>query len=119
MIEKQGPIKATKEDVARDLIADLELCEAATPAPWTDDCNAWPFGEDNLVCWPFVRSQPDPGRDNGVSPLVCCMGSDEDYPNAGADAAMIAAAREGWPAAIRRALAAESRVAELEARGNV
>jgi len=74
----------------RDLEADLAICEAATPGPWMD------HKEHDL--WREVRANH--------SMIADCLTD--------SDARFIAEAREGWPHAIRRALAAEARVAELE-----
>jgi len=72
----------------RDLEADLERCNAATPGPWVYDKN-------DVDIW----SQPDPWR-------VCSVGL---Y----ADMVFIAEAREGWPHAIERAIKAEAEVERL------
>jgi hypothetical protein len=61
-------IEPTAADLARDLAADLKLCEAARPPYWTFE--------------------------------------DESFPRR---------AKEGWPAAIRRAVSAEDRAARLAA----
>ena len=76
--------------VKRDLKADLELCNEATPGPWE--------AEDGLA-----------------DPMVV-MGRDYShyfYVHTEWDAQFIAQAREGWPHAIERALEAESLVNEL------
>lgn len=68
----------------RDLKADLELCNRATPGPWE--------AEDGLA-----------------DPMVV-MGRDYShyfYVHTERDAQFIAQAREGWPHAIERALKAE------------
>jgi hypothetical protein len=116
-------------DAERNLEADLRLCEAASPGPWfwlQDE-----GGPDRV----FLEHTCDfPGSLHeglGHSPEECgftvleCFDveelDDEERPHRAdnrpspEDAAMIAAARDGWPAAIRRAIAAERRVAELEA----
>lgn len=59
----------------RDLKADLEICEKATPGPW-EELN------DNPIDTYWAEKHPE-------------------------DFAFIAAAREGWPEAIERAIAAE------------
>jgi len=77
----------------RDLSADLALCEAATPGPLYAKNEEWP-GNANLRYW--VDNQ-----DDGIGCFVRYE-----------DAKFAAEAREGWPYAIRRAIAAE---AELDA----
>jgi hypothetical protein len=74
----------------RDLQADLELCEKATPGPWTAVAGKFPK----------VNS-------SAATLFAAIYASD-------ADAQLAAAAREGWPEAIRRALAAEGRAQDLE-----
>jgi hypothetical protein len=76
----------TPEDLARDAPADLEVCDAATPGPWSFD----PRGYDVL---------------SPLGTLIACDGRD-------ADLTLIALARTALPAWIRRAVAAE---AELRA----
>lgn len=72
----------------RDLQRDLELCDAATPGPWMGDGSQIWSGDI----------------------LIATMWDDFNY----ADRDFIAQAREGWPEAIHRALAAENRVRQLE-----
>jgi hypothetical protein len=88
--------KPTAADLARDLHADLRLCDGASPGPW---------GQGDL--WlPWLRQ--------AFALLL------EQWPDSVADLerdfALIAAARDGWPAAIRRALAAEARAVRLQDR---
>ena len=76
----------------RDLKADLEICNKATPGPWN--------GEENT----------------GVEPVFetgcgCCTESTLSKE----DAEFIAEAREGWPHAIERAIKAEAEVERLTA----
>ena len=71
----------------RDLKADLELCNKATPGPWIDNGN-------EIV----VPSNPNEGIAGALT--------DEDN-------AFISQAREGWPHAIERAIRAETLVREL------
>ena len=73
---------------ARDLEADLAICEAATPGPWKVD--------KSLI------------EIDGYTLFISYCATPRDLRFA-------AEAREGWPYAIRRAMAAEARVAELEA----
>ncbi|MNO32460.1 hypothetical protein D3C76_224490 [compost metagenome] len=81
----------------RDLEADQAICEAATPGPWqigTQDCVVQDF-------WDV----------DGSRQLIF----DAKHPlNFKADTIFTAAARTGWPEAIKRALAAEERVDKLE-----
>ena len=86
----------------RDLKADLALCEAATPGPWEWTPDNWNggfggiVGKDNAeVLFPDHRNEGDYGD-----------AWFEEYPSE-ADGKFIAAARTGWPKAIRRAMAAE------------
>lgn len=82
----------------RDLHVDLAICDAATAGPWE-----WKEGE-----WREL------GRITSPSWVVCSFGNEETYyPSAGAepndeDIAFIAESRQGWPEAIRRAIAAEA-----------
>lgn len=70
----------------RDLKADLELCNKATPGPWVF---------------------------NGISVLGAHGLLIARTPN-DADAEFIAQAREGWPHAIERAMRAEAEVEQLK-----
>ena len=78
---------------ARDLEADLAICEAATPGPWLID-------EAN-------KGVMSIGDQEGFE-ITTDILRDED-------AVFIAEAREGWPYAIRRALEAEAEVDRLRA----
>ena len=103
----------------RNLKADLELCNKATPGPWVKD-------ERGGCVAVYPRSIGE----------VNCMGESEGkrifykggykvldkdgrfkhwevYPQDIADAEFIAQAREGWPHAIERAMKAESLAWEL------
>jgi hypothetical protein len=71
---------------ARDLEADLAICEAATPGPWVAD-------KSTVKCQHYTLL------------ITYCGGQKET--------AFAAEAREGWPYAIRRALAAEAEVDRL------
>lgn len=85
----------TPEDTARDLRADLEVCENATPGPWV-----WDDERDNF-----------PGVITGIDPETGgwgeALGLSSDV------AEFVMGSRMGWPAAIRRALAAEAEAARL------
>ena len=87
-------IRPTSDDLARDLRADLAVVEAATPGPWADDV---PAGHVYNPDWLRL------GWDRGIVATT-----DDDT-----DTRAIAAMRDGWPAAIRRALAAEAEAARL------
>ena len=83
---------------ARDLEADLAICEAATPGPW----EIWRCGCGHPACNQyFINVTRSDGR---LDPQ---------------DAKFIAEAREGWPYAIRRALEAEAEVDRLRNELNI
>lgn len=93
---------------ARDLEADLAICEAATPGPWR-----WKEGyglERMKLVGEFEIMNFGVG---GTYDQVAGMEPDED------DAQFIAEAREGWPYAIRRAMAAEAEVDRLRNELNI
>ena len=70
----------------RDLQADLEICNKATPGPWIQDrCNVSAQGYTLFITYVSGKN----------------------------DAQFIAAAREGWPYAIERAIKAEVEVERL------
>lgn len=85
---------------ARDLEVDLAICEAATPGPWEAQISQ-------------SGSEVVTGDDS--STWVCQLWyKDEDImQNHKSNARFIAEAREGWPYAIRRALAAEAEIDRL------
>lgn len=79
----------------RDLHADLVKCNAATPMPWIVDVNlANQIRQPNVSKRRRIMTPPDA---NGLG-----------------DASFIAEARQGWPEAIRRAIAAEKEVDRLQ-----
>lgn len=94
----------TTEDLARDLAADLKLCEAATPGPWISDP---PWG----LPWEVGAKCCSP---NGVT--VCRTLGDSkpsncpqrDSEQATIDAFFISKARTALPAWIRRAAALQA-----------
>ncbi len=95
----------TAEDLARDLSADLALLAACKPdADWCEG--------PGLHVMEWADGHGVFSDDNDLLAAVgdnLAMGlRSEPY------ARMFAASYTGWPAAIRRALAAEARVAELE-----
>ena len=96
----------------RDLQTDLELCKKATPGPWKNIQDEDP--NDVRVCQ----------IENNI--CICCLAlmgnydyekgewfkeDEEQWEN---DANFIAAAREGWPETIKRAIKAEEQVAVLK-----
>ena len=78
-----------------DLQKDLLICEKATLGPWM------------AVDW-FVYTD-----DAGIQIADCDFGSDGN-PDGDENSAFIVAAREGWPEAISRAIAAEAEVERLK-----
>ena len=103
----------------RDLKADLELCNKATPGPWICDlrvgCVAvYPENIGRVNCMGdsegkrlFYRNGFQVKDENGYFKEWCVKPQDVD------DAEFIAQAREGWPHAIERALEAEAFAREL------
>ena len=92
----------------RDLAKDMEICRAATSGPWEWQVDKWHGGYTGLV---------GPGGLEVLYPNCQNAGDDgeawfEDFP-CDADRNFIAAAREGWPAAIERALKAEKQNEKL------
>lgn len=86
------PDKATRtQDKTRDLHADLALCDAATPGYWK-----------------VGRQSP-----NGLQNVGTKQGLMISQTFELGDATFIAEARQGWPEAIRRAIAAEAEVERL------
>lgn len=94
----------------RDLQADLEICNKATPGPWEATSES---DEDVRVCQ--IENEE----------CVCCLALMGDYnweteewkegsiKQWNKDAEFIAASREGWPHAIERAIKAEAEVERL------
>ncbi|WP_068792796.1 hypothetical protein [Brevibacillus laterosporus] len=81
----------------RNLHEDLEICNVATEGPWAAD-----YHEGHCV-----EATSIPSWGGGV---IVCYGVER------ADARFIAEARDGWPHAIKRALDAEMKVAQMERR---
>ena len=74
----------------RDLQIDLEICEKATPGPWRHiGLRVYVDGKR-----PYIENEI------GIAHIL-------------ANSRLIASAREGWPEAIRRAIAAEAEVKRL------
>jgi hypothetical protein len=92
----------TKDDLVRDLAADLKTCDRASPGPWV-----WQRDTRDMI--------PRLENEDGDRKQLWWTDEDEQF---------CAAARTGWPAAIRRALAAErerdeaAQVAALRAAGD-
>jgi len=107
----------------RDLKADLELCNKATPGPWyagaTDD--------EHFMNLHYVTTEPRSYRHDGERAFVeGLIRKDKvvaitllqtprfvDCWQFGENTRFIAQAREGWPHAIERAIKAEALVREL------
>lgn len=91
----------------RDLRKDLEICKKATPGPWEYDGMhqeiTTPHGDSYWLILSECRSAPDQlyKRDR--------FGHEYD-----ANFAFIAAAREGWPHAINRAIKSEGFIEKLK-----
>lgn len=85
------------KDQARDLEADLAICEAATPGPWN-----W--------TWDGLCLSSEGAADSGdyVAWVQHTAGGPND-----ADRVLISEARGGWPYAIRRAMEAEAEIDRL------
>ncbi len=83
-------------EIKRDLLADMVICDAATEGPWKYGGDKW---GDLEVYSPSQRGFHNNGG---------CI-AEIDEPDEIANAVFITEAREGWPDAIRRALAAEAK----------
>ena len=84
----------------RDLKADLELCNRATPGPWKEQGTS-------VQEWCIVSESTGDtvvGADYRDGPWVCITAEDADF---------VIEAREGWPHAIERAIKAEKQLEEL------
>ena len=96
-------LESEVDDLARDLVADLALCEAASEGPWSHGLNLDPPDSGiETATGGCVAHIQDHGNVNTVTR------TGEEFSHA--DARFVAASREGWPAAIRRALTAEADV---------
>jgi hypothetical protein len=107
----------------RDLQADLELINRATPGPWTADlCEIECFFIDTDECPRKLTDYDDQCTECEYCEFISGAYVPEtktveygDYTDMNDnDALFVAAAREGWPHAIERAMKAEARVAELK-----
>lgn len=93
-------------ETKRDLHADLAICNAATPGPWSTSSLTEGYviaGEDKFTTVATVIEYNDDGSE------YLRLGY-HDYQD---NRTFIAEAREGWPEAIRRALVAEAEVERL------
>lgn len=89
----------------RDWAKDLALCEAATPGPWVNGYCVQRDYEHQCEQWDGSCYVAD--RHDYQSPEASYIGT-IGYGGVGErDAEFIAAARTGWPHAIRRAMTAE------------
>ncbi|MFC5468440.1 hypothetical protein ACFPPD_06885 [Cohnella suwonensis] len=88
-------MSATAQATARDLDADLAICEAATPGPW--------------IVAVSIHVVRDFWENDGSRQVVFTAANDIE-----ADARFTAEARQGWPYAIRRAQEAEERMDKLK-----
>jgi len=86
----------------RDLKADLGICDKATPGPWGIEYR----GSGKPPFYYLWRCDKD-GILGGLMNMLANIYYD-------GDAQFIAAAREGWPEAIERALRAEAQVAKIQ-----
>ena len=102
-------ITPTQDDLARDLRADLEVVEKAAPGPWNSALRIDGAPDDAAV---FIPARPKWG---GPSILVISPYSGLPRFRRNEDARAIGLMREAWPAAVRRALAAEAEVVRLRA----
>lgn len=93
-------------ETKRNLHADLAICNAATPGPWSTSSLTEGYviaGEDKFTTVATVIEYNDDGSE------YLRLGHHDCQDNQ----AFIAEAREGWPEAIRRALTAEAEVERL------
>lgn len=97
-------------EIKRDLAADLAVCEAATPGPWRYS------SRDDDDCGRFIDPNGDSVMDFGHSPDIDDQTASGGFPPSGDDSVFIEEAREGWPHAIRRAIAAETKLDAEERR---
>lgn len=88
----------------RDLQADLQICNKATPGPWIRS----KFGLNILTHDSEISTATQ--KYSGTSSYA-----EEQIKKLEANANFIAAAREGWPEAIERAIKAEAEVVRLQA----
>ena len=106
-------IKPTQDDLARDLRADLIVVERAAPGPWNSAARIDGAPDDADV---FIPRKPKWG---GPSILVISPYSGLPRFRRNEDAHAVGLMRVAWPAAIRRALAAEAEAERLRAAGRM
>jgi hypothetical protein len=111
-VRGRGMNEPTPEDLSRDLAAELALCGEATPGPWVYPVPGATSAEAIGAALPAAPGHP---RRRGTRVVATSRLAFKSSRQCEADAVFIAAAREGWPAALRRALAAEAEVARLRA----
>jgi hypothetical protein len=97
--------RLTEEDLARDLTADLKLCEAATPGPWERRDTL--IGQDKYHSSTEIVGAPVYAHGRRVGGASVCK-LYAGFVWFEGDCVFVPASRDGWPAAIRRALAAEA-----------
>ena len=115
----------------RDLQADLDLCNKATPGPWQwygntkfNQIYLATINRGRIIIMDFVRwgmqyAMPRFQLNGIMEPAKDLVCYERDYRKNFVglnhpDAIFIAAARDGWPHAIERALAAEAKLALLQ-----
>ena len=110
-------VKPTAEDLARDLAGDLKICDAASEGPWVIErfCAADHDGEDAMTGVMCYAEEDGTGGVTVAEINRWSYGDDPPTKESEANARMIARSRAGWPAAIRRALAAEALLRRLVA----
>jgi hypothetical protein len=104
----------------RDLKADLEICNKATPGPWgktqsEGDCSGWNCPRNMEVCDEDCPMCEEYELYKGAwleGPDYIEIGDYSYFTDK--DAEFIAEAREGWPEAIARAIKAEAEVERLK-----
>lgn len=105
----------------RDLAADMEICEKATPGPWE-------VSEEEMGhVIRMATALDDPGEyepQHFIEYSHCLLYGDgkaqeKQLAEAKANAEFIAAAREGWPEAIQRAMEAEKEIKNITAHANL
>lgn len=106
-----NPVPApTPADRARDLAADLAVVAAATGGPWDAALRRDGADGDADV---FVPRGPGHGGPSILTTSLTGAGLGRPRIGTNANAHAIAAMRDGWPAAIRRALHAEAECERL------
>ena len=101
-------IRPTSDDLALDLLAALADVEAATPGPW--NCAVRTDGTQGDA---YLFAPTAPGH--GGPSLLCLNPAGKAVFRTNEDARAVAAMSIAFPAAVRRALAAEEEVARLRA----